>query len=123
MMINCGLLFRSQSDRVSRAMSQTPPPLPYASVRASPLPPRSGSLMTAAVLCFVGALFPLIWLGIQVVNTQHHEWRAAFTANRLPFKLLLLEDATCALALCALLILGGVLLCLRAKWAVHMLGA
>src|SRR5688572_12498801 len=100
---------------------QQPPPVPYADHRVSW--PRSGSLMTAAFLCFFGTLVPLVWMSVQAVNIRVNELSAAFRGTRLPFGLLLLEDAACALALIALLILAGVMLCLRTRWAIHVTGA
>jgi hypothetical protein len=100
-----------------------PPPLPqlpYAQAHASP---GSGSLIAAAVLCFLGTLVPLGWLAVQVSNVQVHQLHAALTATRLPFGLLLLEDVVCALGLAGLLLVSGVLLCLRARWAIHVAGA
>jgi hypothetical protein len=101
-------------------MNETLQPIPYDQVRGSP---RSVPLVFAAVLCFFGTLVPLAWLGIQAVNFQHRQLIAAFTSPRLPFGLILLEEAACALTLVALLILSGVLLCVRARWSIHIAGA
>src|SRR5687767_6664971 len=99
---------------------ETPPPILYAPrVRR----PGLGSLIAAAVLCFIGPLVPLGWLALQLVNLEHAQLRAGLTGARLPFGLLLLEDVAGALALIVLLIVAGVLLCLRARWAIHVAGA
>ena len=101
-------------------MDHMPPPIVYAPHADSP---RSRSLIAAAVLCFAGTLVPLAWLAIQLANARTNEVLATFSGARLPFGLLLLENAASALALCGLLILAGVLLCHRARWAIHVTSA
>jgi hypothetical protein len=105
---------------MDQTLPPTPSELPY--VQDDGLP-RSGSLITAAVLCFLGTVVPLSWLALQLYNLRLHQLHAALTGARLPFGLLLLEDVTCVLTLVALLIVSGVLLCVRVRWAVHVAGA
>lgn len=108
-------------------MTPTPPPVPTppAMIPAGEYSamPGSRSLIAAAILCFIAAPVPLIWLAFQLSNLQQKSMLAAFMGLRLPFRAVFIEEIVCTAGLAALLIVCGVLLLARARWAVHFTGA